>query len=365
MNRLFRALMILAALVSLIVAGVATLFIRQLRTPVDPTSTEVVSFEITAGETAKEVATDLKKERLISQPLLFDFMARQRNVANKLEAGQYQLQRRMTIGQIITALQTARVEERQITVIEGSRIEEIAKVLADNKIAPSAEAALAVMKNAAYFKKAHVRLKDIPEGQSLEGYLFPNTYRVRATAKITDAVETMLKGFDEQYSTFESQITVTGFNTHQIVTMASIVQREAANNQEMPHLAWILWNRLKQENDKEVGGRLQADPTVQYAAGFDAATNTWWRKNIDQYLDINSPYNTRKNRGLPPGPIDSPGLQALKSAGRPGTDRPDGSQGDKDLYFIAKCGVNGTSYAATLAEFNKLQDEYLKCPNPR
>ncbi|MBA3943803.1 MAG: endolytic transglycosylase MltG [Herpetosiphonaceae bacterium] len=357
--------MVLVVLGSLVVAGVATLVINEIKSSADTTSTDVADFVIDPGDTAGQIATKLKDQGLIKQTLLFNLMVRERKVAGKLQAGQYQLEKSWTTGQIITALQKSRVEEKKLTVIPGSRIEEIAKVLVDAKLAPSTDAALATMKNADYFKKAHPLLKDIPAGQSLEGYLFPDTYQVVATAKITDVVDTMLKGFEDQYKTFDGQILVKGRSTHDIVTMASIIQREAASDAEMPHVAYILWNRLDPRYAAEVAGRLQADPTVQYAAGYDTATQTWWRKNIDQFIDINSPYNTRKNQGLPPGPIDSPALTALKAAARPGADRPDASPGDKDLYFVAKCGTNGTNYAATLQEFNKLQAEYLSCPNPR
>jgi len=357
--------MILVVLGSLVVAGAATLLLNEIKSPADATSKEVIPFEIATGDTAKDVATKLKDLALIRQTLLFNLMVRERNVENKLQAGQYQLQKSMTTGQIITALQKSKVEEKKFTVIPGSRIEEIAKLLVDAKVAPSTDGALATLKNTDYFKKKWAGLKDIPAGQSLEGYLFPDTYQILVTAKITDVVDTMLKGFDDQYKPLSTQISVTGRTTHEIVTMASIIQREAADNNEMPHLAYILWNRLKPENAAEVAGRLQADPTVQYAAGYDTATQTWWRKNIDQVLNIDSPYNTRKIKGLPPGPIDSPSLIAVRSAARPGVDRPDGTAGDKDLYFVAKCGTNGTNYAATLTEFNRLQSEYLQCPNPR
>lgn len=363
MNRLLRALMLLVVLGSLVVAGLAGLFVNEIKKAVDPDDTEVITFEIAPGETAADVAQNLKQVDLIRQPVLFNLMARQRGVADKLEAGQFQLQRRMTTGEIITALQNSKVEEKQFTVIEGMRLEEVARVLVDANLAPSTEAAEAVMRNAEAFKPGHVRLKDIPDEQSLEGYLFPNTYRVLATATITDVVNTMLDEFDTNYADFENEITVQNFTTHEIVTMASIVQREAAGEAEMPHIAWVLWNRLKPEYEAEVAGRLQADPTVQYAAGYDNETQTWWRKNIDDVLDINSPYNTRVNKGLPPGPIANPGLRALRSAARPGTERPDGTPGEDDLYFVATCNGSSSNFAANYDEFTKLEQAYLACPS--
>jgi UPF0755 protein len=130
----------------------------------------------------------------------------------------------------------------------------------------------------------------------------------------------------------------------------------------MPHLANIFWNRLKPEYVAESGGLLGADPTVQYVAGYSDAQKTWWRNDLTQAeLDSDSPYNTRKKPGLPPGPIASPGLAALRAAARPGPLRPDGTDGKNDLYFVVKCGQKAHVYAEKLAEFTKLQEQYQNC----
>ena len=358
--------MMLVIVGALVVAGLTTLVMNEVRRPATAESTTVVDFEITAGESADAIAQRLQDEGLIRQPLLFKLIAQQRGVADKLEAGQFQLQPRMTTSEIITALQESKVEEAQFTTIEGMRMEQIAEVLVAANIVPSIEAALAVMRNADAFKATHARLKDIPAGGSLEGYLFPSTYRVFSTTTITDVVEKILTdGFDAQYSLFEKEVSVPDRNIHEIVTMASIVQREAANNDEMPHIAHVFWNRLKPEYQDEVGGRLQADPTLQYALG---KSGNWWPQldtlTLAEIDGNTSPYNTRRVSGLPPGPIASAGLRALRSAAKPGADRPDGTPGQRDVYFVAKCGENGTNFADNLEAFNTLQNEYLNCPNP-
>jgi UPF0755 protein len=315
-----------------------------------------------------EIAANLKKQNLIRQPLLFRLMASQQN-ANP-QAGEYQLSQSMTMGQILTVLQKApSFEEKQFTIIPGTRLEEVAETLVTAGVVPSAEEFMAVARDAAPFKETHVRLESIPEGQGLEGYLFPDTYRIKATATISDVIEKVLTdGFDVKYAEFENQVIAEAPeggapSVHQIVTMASIVQREAANDDEMPHLAYIFWNRLKTENEAEVNRRLQADPTLQYALGKQG---DWWPK-LDQLPleEINnnpSPYNTRSVQGLPPGPIANPGAFALRAAARPGPQRPDGSEGEKDLYFVAKCGEKAHDFAPNLAEFQKLEQTYLNCP---
>jgi len=364
LNRLLRALMLLVVLASLVAAGISYAMLAQIRRPADPEATEVVEFEILPGQSAAEIAAGLRDTNLIRQPLLFRFMLREREASDQLMAGTYQLSPSMTMGEIISALQVApSFEETEFQTIEGMRMEEVAEVIVDAGLAESTEDFLAVARDAAPFKENHARLESIPDGQGLEGYLFPSTYRIEATATITDVIEKMLTdGFDASYETFENQVIVENRSVHDIVTMASIVQREAANDDEMAHLAYIFWNRLKPEHLAESGGLLGADPTVQYIAGYSEEQQTWWRNDLTQAeLDVDNPYNTRKTAGLPPGPIANPGLAALRAAARPGPLRPDGSDGENDLYFVAKCGEKAHTFAATLDEFNVLAEEFRTC----
>lgn len=371
MNRLFRALMFLVIIGGVIVGGASELLKNEVARTVDPESAEAVEFTIEPGQTVADIAANLKEQDLIRQPLLFRLMVRQQNVAERLQAGTYQLSKQMKMSDIITVLQTApSVEERQFTIIPGMRLEEVAEVLVNANIVPSTEEFIAVASDATPFKESHARLESIPEGQGLEGYLFPDTYRVESTATITDVIERILTdGFDTNYANFETEIIAEGpdggtLTVHEIVTMASIVQREAANNDEMPHLAYIFWNRLKPENANEVNGRLQADPTLQYALG---TSGEWWPKldqlTADEINNNESPYNTRKIQGLPPGPIANPSLAALRAAARPGPLRPDGTEGDNDLYFVARCDGPGHEFAATNAEFEQLDGADGVCNN--
>jgi UPF0755 protein len=369
LNRLFRALMFLVIIGGVIVGGASELLRNELSRTVEPNNQDAVEFTIEPGQAVADVATKLKSQDLIRQPILFRLLVSQQNAAERLQAGTYQLSKSMTMGQIIAALQTApSTEEKQFTIIPGMRMEEVAEALARDGIVPSAEEFLAVARDAAPFKETHSRLESIPEGQGLEGYLFPDTYRIEATATISEVIEKMLTdGFDPTFEEFETQIIAEGPNgapsVHEIVTMASIVQREAANDDEMPHLAFIFWNRLKPENAAEVAGRLQADPTLQYALGKEG---DWWPQldqlPIEEINNNPSPYNTRNVQGLPPGPIANPSATALRSAARPGELRPDSTDGKDDLYFVAKCGEKAHNFAANLAEFQTLEQEYLNCP---
>jgi UPF0755 protein len=280
------------------------------------------------------------------------------------------LSRDMSMSEVIRTLSTPEsIEEVEFTIIPGQRMGEIADMLVDKGLIENPEEFLEVARNAEPFKERHARLESIPEGQGLEGYLFPDTYRVAQNATVTDIIERVLTdGFDANYETFETEILATTADgsaptVHELVTMASIIQREAANNEEMAHLSYIFWQRLKPENEAEVNRRLQADPTLQYALG---EPGNWWPRLEDELTleEINnhpSPYNTRRIQGLPPGPIANPGLDALRAAARPGAQRPDGSDGANDLYFVKRCGEKAHDFAATYAEFEPLQQALLNC----
>jgi UPF0755 protein len=187
--------------------------------------------------------------------------------------------------------------------------------------------------------------------------LFPDTYRIYETASITDVVELLLGHFDEQYATIEREVQVPDTTVHQIVTMASIIQREATRQDEMALVSAVFWNRLKPENAGETGGgKLQSDPTVQYILGTSA---NWWPKldnlTIDQINEAPGPYNTRVQNGLPPGPISAPGLTALRAAARPDATA-------NYLYFVASCETPGKhNFASSYNEFLAFEQQYLTC----
>jgi UPF0755 protein len=322
-----------------------------------------------------DVADYLQADGLISQPFLFRLLVSQQGADDELQAGTYRLRTDMTMSEIIAILRQPRGgeagEEVEFTIIPGDRLEQVAQVVVDAGLAPSTDAFLEVARDAEQFKERHQLLETIPAGQSLEGYLFPNTYRVFKTNTISEVIDSVLyNGFEPAYIDFQDEVTAqTGEgNTptvHEIVTMASIVQREAANNNEMPHLAHIFWNRLTPEAAAEVANRLQADPTVQYAIGtkdepWPNLDEKLTREEIDNY---DSPYNTYKNSGLPPGPIANPSADALRAAARPNAQRPDGGDGNDDLYFVLECSEERKHvFAATNDEFNQYVAEYQNCP---
>jgi UPF0755 protein len=180
-----------------------------------------------------------------------------------------------------------------------------------------------------------------PAGASLEGYLFPETYEVAKGANVRTLIEMMTHQFDKAVTPkLRGQFTDRHLTVHQAVTLASIVEREAAIPAEQPIIASVYLNRLQRNMP------LQADPTVQFAVAAsnpgEAATIGFWKADLTRDdLKLPSPYNTYAQRGLPPGPICSPGLSALEAVGTPAD--------TEYLYFVAK-GDGSHVFAKTDAE---------------
>jgi UPF0755 protein len=186
-------------------------------------------------------------------------------------------------------------------------------------------------------------LSSLPESATLEGFLFPDTYRVSVEASAEELVHIMMDNFDEKLSPATRQaIGAQGLSIFEAVTLASIIQRESVVVSESPAIASVFLNRLRD------GTKLQADPTVQYALGYQQATDNWWKSPLSfEDLEINSPYNTYMVHGLPPGPISNPGLSYLEAVAAPLI--------SEYYFFVADCEaeVPGSHI------FSKTYDEHL------
>jgi UPF0755 protein len=347
--------MLSVALIALVVACGGYALLREIRAPAGSDDAPV-DIAVEPGDSTSAIATKLSRAGLIRQPVLFSALVRTQGLDGKLQAGNYRLTATMSVEEILVALQNSPVIEIQVTIPEGLRLEEIAARFAVTGVVRESDF-LEATRDGAAFRERYALLASLPPGASLEGYLFPDTYRITATSTVTDIIDLMLNRFTEQYRTFERNVQVPGRSVHEIVTMASVVQREAAREDEMPRIAAVFWNRLLPEHVAETGGgTLGADPTVQYALGFSQQEQTWWRRDLTQEnLQVDSPYNTRLRPGLPPGPISAPGLAALTAAAQP-------EEGAPFLYFVASCAGDGShKFAPTFAEFEQYAAEYAAC----
>lgn len=296
-------------------------------------SGDPVKFVIEQGENAEQIAASLATAGILSDPVLFRRYVRFYGLDNGLEAGTFSVDPRITISQLAALLTDARIEEIELRFIEGWRFEEMVNYLSQVQPAniDANEFEALVRRQRSLNLSEFDFLISLPESASLEGYLFPDTYRIPIDADASYLVQSMLENFDRQVSpSLRQSYGVQGLSVHEAVTMASIIQREAVVAEERPLMAGVFLNRFRQNI------LLQADPTVQYAVGFQADSGTWWKSPLSAAdLENGSPYNTYRFAGLPPGPISSAGFGSLEAVGRPvATDY---------LFFVVDCtsSING------------------------
>jgi UPF0755 protein len=301
-------------------------------------------FIIVPGEPARFVAARLAAEGFIIDADLFNLYLRVTGLERRIEAGNFMLADTMTVPEIAESLQTALFEEVLVTIPEGFRVEEIAERLAENNVMESDRflAAVRAPRSLAIFDDYDF-LAELPANASLEGYLFPDTYRFPVFASTPELViAPFLNNFEAKVGLAGLRGGTSGMGGHNLVTLASIVEREAVQADERPLIASVYLNRLNSACIADVGGTyLQADPTVQYARG--TVGNWWWKpQSLAEYASVLSPYNTYLYPGLPPGPIASPGLSALQATLNPTP---------SDYCFFVATGDDGRHvFARTLAE---------------
>ncbi len=309
--------------------------------PMDPNDTTRVVVTIPPGSTAGDIGSLLQQQGLVRSSLFFRIAADQAGVGSSLAAGDYELSKSMSTPEIVQVLANGQVKRGLVaTIPEGWRSEQIADRLDATGVAGRDDFLQAV---ATPTSVPSFDLLPQPIPQRLEGFLFPQTYEVRQRVSGADAADLMIKMFNQRVGSALQSPSESGLNAQQVVTLASIVEREAKVPSERPTIASVYLNRLAQDMP------LQADPTVQYAAatrdGPAAVAYNYWRPLTADDLGINSPYNTYVHTGLPPGPICNPGEASIRAVLQPAkTDY---------LYFVATTDGSGTHlFARTLDEHN-------------
>jgi len=292
-------------------------------------------FMIKKGASLKKVAADLKREGLIKNQYLFILMAVIKRECANIKAGEYSLNLLMSPIDIFNALISGAVKTYSLTIPEGFTAEQIAHSL-------EAKALMNKEKFIELVTDKNVAASYNINGPGLEGYLFPDTYIISKDMEGRDLIDSMVRRFRlvfKEEAGRQESTEVQSLSEREIVTLASIVEKETASPEERPLIASVFLNRLKR------GMRLESDPTVIY--GLKEFDGDLTRKNL---LTPN-PYNTYIIYGLPPGPIGNPGRESLKAAINPAkTDY---------LYFVSK--NNGTHYfSRTLSEHNRAVYKYQK-----
>lgn len=316
----------------------------RLAEPADPTG-QLRQFVVAPGTSARAIAENLAGAGLVSNPRLFEAYVRANGLAPRLQAGTYQLSPSMTIPQITETLQNARAPELLLRVGEGWRLEQIADYLNVNTRLDGEEykrrAIIGDLSgiDAAVYDFLSLR----PAGATLEGFLYPDTYRIlEEDASALELLRRQLDHFGETVLPVWRAAQAAGqvkLTLHQALTLASIIEREAVVDDERPVIAGVYLNRLAR------GMKLQADPTVQYAMGYQPDTGRWWKAPmfLEDYDTVESPYNTYKVAGLPPGPICNPSIKSITAVLTPAT--------HEFLFFVAEPGGTGRHvFAKTFEE---------------
>jgi UPF0755 protein len=300
-----------------------------------------IVYSIDDASSASGIGSDLEELGVIRSGKQFAILVELMGVGGNIAAGDHLLSKGSAALSVIAQLMV--LEEGPsltVTFPEGLRFEEMAQLVEESGLATAEEFIAAVL---AAEPPAEIA-ETLPEGANLQGYLFPDTYELPVGAKASDLVDLMLQTFLIRFDEPLRRAAATqGLNMHQAVTLAAIIEREAVLAEERPLMAGVFFNRLA------AGDLLGADPTVQYAVAeldpLSVQANGWWKKGITQEdLELDSPYNTRKFAGLPPGPITNPGLAALEAVAHPA---------ETDFYFFVADAVKGDGshlFAVTQAE---------------
>ena len=349
--RLLAALITLAALavvgaVAWAVAGTPGSVLQEEPTiPALPTPTgrDFVTVPVQQGEGAGEAGERLEEAGVIRSARHFRILVALMGVEDELVAGDYEFDRGLPALTVIGRLRRGETLPLTLTVPEGLRSEEIGELLEEKGIVRAADfrQALAGTYDFAF-------LGDRPAGAGPEGYLFPATYGFSRAVTAEGVVRQMLAAFDQQVAPeLRQEAEARDLTLHQLVTLASIVEREAAKPEERPLIAGVFLNRLR------LGMPLEADPTVQYAVAADPASverSGWWKKALTASdLQVPSPYNTYVHAGLPPGPIANPGLASIEAVARPA---------ETDFLFFVARPDGSHVFARTLEEHRRNVEEY-------
>ncbi len=290
-------------------------------------SGDVVNFDIPTGSNSRTIAKRLAAEKLIRSEFAFRLVVRHRGIGKRLQAGTYTLRRNMALSEILDEFEKGRVTLVSWTVPEGLTGVAIAELWEVGGFGTAA-----AFRDA--FETTSLLEKYGLEDKTVEGYLFPNTYKFAKGTTAEKVVAMMLAEFKNRWiEKFDEEASNLGRTRHEIVTLASIIEKEAQLKSESPRISSVFHNRLKR------GWRLQADPTVLYALENPKRLLTKADLNVD------SPYNTYVYKGLPPGPIANPGIDSIIAALRP--------EETAYLYFVA-VGDGKHHFSKTLSEHNRM-----------
>ena len=324
---------------------------RNFFSPVNAQDPSPVTFVVSSGSSLTRVANNLENEGLIRSRTVFKYYADFLGYGQKIQAGEYQVSRAMRMQDIMELLTTGDGNPitRNITVIPGWTVQDIAAYLADQGVIDNQEEFLSLCRGgqdfSAYYYIADVLASPNASARlyALEGYLAPDTYEIYTSATAQDVIRKLLSQTEAVFKAeYHDRADELGMTMDQVITMASMIEKEA-KNPEFSKVSAVFHNRLKQNMP------LGSDVTVKYASGVKRMALT------ESDLQVNSPYNTYRNRGLPLGPICSPSAAAIQAALYPDEQ----FLAEQYLYFCSKDpGTGELHFSRTLEEHNQAVSIY-------
>jgi len=304
--------------------------------PRNPNSKELKMFLIEKGEGTREISSKLEKQGLIKSGPLFRIYTLSKGISGKLQAGEYMVSPAMAVSEIAGKFVNGDIIKVLVTVPEGFTLSQIEERLIEKGLVKESE-----IKNqkAKIYKEEFNFLRDAPEEAGLEGFLFPDTYQFSYDASAKNIIRIMLNNFSKKLTLdLQNEISRQGKSTFEIITMASLIEKEVKNYEDKRLVSGILWKRLAK------GMPLQVDSTISYIIGKKSTEISIEETRID------SPYNTYKYRGLPLGPISNPGLESIKAALYPES---------SEYWFYLSTPEGQTIFSKTFEEHNIAKNKYL------
>ncbi|HHX22513.1 MAG TPA: endolytic transglycosylase MltG [Thermoanaerobacterales bacterium] len=310
--------------------------------PKDIADSSYIEFQVDRGISANQLAVQMSTKNLIKNPFVFSLYAKLKGLDIKIKSGNYLLSPSMTVEQILEKLVLGDTlnDDTRITIPEGTTLEKIASIFEEKGLVSKSD--FLKTANVNNFKHKYPFLEDFPTDATLEGFLFPDTYFLPTDKNPEFYIDILLEKFEETYFNKVQEVQLKNnieYTPFQIVTIASIIEAEAQLDSERPIIAGVIYNRLR------IGKPLELCATVAYVLDEHKEVLTF------DDLEVESPYNTYKNVGLPPGPIGAPGLSSLMAAVNPAD--------VEYLYFVAK-GDGSHIFSKTFSEHIKAQNEIQK-----
>lgn len=316
-------------------------FYQKISFPVS-SSEEVISFSVEKGDSLSNIAKSLKEKGLIKNSLVFKTYVFFKGVRSDLKAGEYQFSPNMNIIRIVNNLVLGSVEKSKIVIPEGWALKDIAEYLGGQGVY-SEEEFLKATGSPFPFKTLYSEfdfLLDKPEDLDIEGYFFPDTYEISYDTSLYEFIKKALSNFDKKLTPeLRSEIASQNKTIFEIITMASIIEKEVKTLKDKKIVSGILWKRM------EDGMPLQVDAALVYAMGGKT------KGVLIEDTKIDSLYNTYKHKGLPLGPISNPGLESIEAAIYPE---------DSPYWFYLSANNGKTIFSRTFEEHKRAKAIYLK-----